>query len=226
VQKDLRRAIACVNTGEPLKALAAYTERWIANFLTEQGGIDDDLIAGLQVDRDLQPENYLQILSFGDAVRLPDDLQLIQDSDLPPIETPTPVSDPFVMPAGDELFTHDQEEVQKDLRRAIACVNTGEPLKALAAYTERWIANFLTQQGGIDDDLIAGLQVDRDLQPENYLQILSFGDAVRLPDDRIAIVVTGDDPADADPPEARLFLMAEVRPGRFLIDEVIPIPGS
>jgi hypothetical protein len=156
----------------------------------------------------------------------PDDLQRIQDSDLPPIETPTPVSDPFVMPAGDELFTHDQEEVQKDLRRAIACVNTGEPLKALAAYTERWIANFLTQQGGIDDDLIAGLQVDRDLQPENYLQILSFGDAVRLPDDRIAIVVTGDDPADADPPEARLFLMAEVRPGRFLIDEVIPIPRS
>jgi hypothetical protein len=156
----------------------------------------------------------------------PDDLQRIQNAGLPPIETPTPVADPFVMPAGDELFTHDQEEVQKDLRRAIACVNTGEPLKALAAYTERWIANFLTQQGGIDDDLIAGLQVDRDLQPENYLQILSFGDAVRLPDDRIAIVVTGDDPADADPPEARLFLMAEVRPGRFLIDEVIPIPGS
>jgi hypothetical protein len=156
----------------------------------------------------------------------PDDLQRIQNAGLPPIETPTPVADPFVMPAGDELFTHDQEEVQKDLRRAIACVNTGEPLKALAAYTERWIANFLTQQGGIDDDLIAGLQVDRDLQPENYLQILSFGDAVRLPDDRIAIVVTGDDPADADPPEARLFLMAEVRPGRFLIDEVIPIPRS
>jgi hypothetical protein len=156
----------------------------------------------------------------------PDDLQRIQYAGLPPIETPTPVADPFVMPAGDELFTHDQEEVQKDLRRAIACVNTGEPLKALAAYTERWIANFLTEQGGIDDDLIAGLQVDRDLQPENYLQILSFGDAVRLPDDRIAIVVTGDDPADADPPEARLFLMAEVRPGRFLIDEVIPIPGS
>jgi hypothetical protein len=156
----------------------------------------------------------------------PDDLQRIQNAGLPPIETPTPVADPFVMPAGDELFTHDQEEVQKDLRRAIACVNTGEPLKALAAYTERWIANFLTEQGGIDDDLIAGLQVDRDLQPENYLQILSFGDAVRLPDDRIAIVVTGDDPADADPPEARLFLMAEVRPGRFLIDEVIPIPGS
>ncbi|HET9660227.1 MAG TPA: hypothetical protein VFP05_07840 [Thermomicrobiales bacterium] len=156
----------------------------------------------------------------------PDDLQRIQDADLPPIETPTPVADPFVMPAGDELFTHDQEEVQKDLRRAIACVNTGEPLKALAAYTERWIANFLTEEGGLDDDLIAGLQVDRDLQPESYLRILDFGEAVRLPDDRIAILVTGDDPADADPPEERLFLMAEVRPGRFLIDEVIPISGS
>lgn len=156
----------------------------------------------------------------------PDDLQRIQDAGLAPIETPTPVADPFVMPAGEELFTHDQKEVQKDLSRAIACVNTGEPLKALAAYTERWIANFLTEQGGLDDDLIAGLQVDRDLQPANYLQILSFGEAVRLPDDRIAIVVTGDDPADTDPPERRLFLMAEVKPGRYLIDEVIPIPGS
>jgi hypothetical protein len=155
-----------------------------------------------------------------------DDLQRIQDAGLPPIEPPTPVADPFVMPAGEELFTHDKGEVQKDLRRAIACVNTGEPLKALAAYTERWIANFLTEQGGLDDDLFAGLQVDRDLQPESYLQILSFGDAVRLPDDRIAILVTGDDPADTDPPEQRLFLMAEVRPGRFLIDEVIPIPGE
>jgi len=156
----------------------------------------------------------------------PGDLQRIQDAELPPTETPTPVADPFVMPAGEELFTHDQEEVQKDLRRAIACVNTGEPLKALAAYTERWIANFLIEQGGIDDDLIAGLQVDRNLQPKSYLRILSFGDAVRLPDDRVAILVTGDDPADADPPEQRLFLMAEVRPGRFLIDEVIPIPKS
>lgn len=155
-----------------------------------------------------------------------DDLQRIQDAGLPPIEPPTPVADPFVMPAGDELFTHDKEEVQKDLRRAIACVNTGEPLKALAAYTERWIANFLTEQGGLDDDLFAGLQVDRALQPESYLQILSFGDAVRLSDDRIAILVTGDDPADSDPPEQRLFLMAEVRPGRFLIDEVIVIPAE
>jgi hypothetical protein len=95
----------------------------------------------------------------------PDDLQRIQDAGLPPIETPTPVADPFVMPTGDELFTHDQEEVQKDLRRAIACVNTGEPLKALAAYTERWIANFLSQQCCIDDYLIACLQVDRYLLP-------------------------------------------------------------
>ena len=64
------------------------------------------------------------------------------------------------------------------------------------------------------------------MQPENYLQILGFGDAVRLSDDRVAILVTGDDPTDTDPPEQRLFLMAEVRPGRFLIDEVIAIPGS
>ncbi len=155
-----------------------------------------------------------------------DDLQRIQDAGFPPIETPTPVSDPFVMPPGEDLFTHELKEVQKDLRRAIACVNTGEPLKALAAYTDRWIANFLQEQGGLDDELIAGLQVDRELQPETYLRILQFGDAVRLEDGRVAIVVLGSDPSKGDSPSQRLFLMAEVRPGRFLIDEVIPIPES
>ena len=156
----------------------------------------------------------------------PADLQRIQDAGFPPIETPTPVADPFVMPPGEELFTRDREEVEKDLRRAIACVNTGEPFKALAAYTDRWIANFLVEQGGLTDELIASLQVDRDLQPALYLQILGFGDAVWLDDGRVAIVITGDDPSNADPPLRRLFLMSEVRPGRFLIDEVIAIPEA
>lgn len=153
----------------------------------------------------------------------PGDLQRIQDAGLPPIETPTPQSGAFVMPAGEELFTSDREEVQKDLRRAIACVNTGEPLKALAAYTDRWISDFLVGQGGLDDDLIAGLQVDRDLQPDQYLQILGFGDAVRLPDGRVAILVTGNDPSTGAPAAERLFIMDEVKPGRYLIDEVVAV---
>ena len=64
------------------------------------------------------------------------------------------------------------------------------------------------------------------MQPDQYLQIFSFGDAARLGDGRVAIVVTGDDPADGASPEPRLFVMAEVRPGRFLIDEVVPIEAS
>lgn len=154
----------------------------------------------------------------------PDDLQRIAGQELAEITTPTPVSDPFVMPEGEELFTHDLEEVEKDIERAIACVNTGEPLKALAAYTDRWIATFLIEQGGLNDELVSGLQVNRDLQPENYLQILGYGDAVWLSDGRAAIVVTGYNPASDTPLSDRLFLMSEVRPGRFLIDEVVAIP--
>lgn len=153
----------------------------------------------------------------------PADLQRIQEAGIEPNETPTPTTGSFVMPEGEELFTRDREEVQKDLSRAIACVNTGEPLKALAAYTDRWISNFLVEQGGLDDELIAGLQVDRDLQPDQYLQILGFGDAVRMDDDRVAIVVTGDDPSTDAPASKRLFIMDEVKPGRYLIDEVIQI---
>ncbi len=153
----------------------------------------------------------------------PNDLQRIADTTTTPFPTSTPISGNIVLPDGKELFTSEREEIEKDISRAIACVNTGEPLKALAAYTDNWIGQFLIAQGGLDDELIAGLQVDRDLQPAQYLQILSFGDGARLSDGRVAIVVVGDDPTDNRDPEPRLFVMTEVKPGRFLIDEVVPI---
>ena len=153
----------------------------------------------------------------------PDDLQRIADTRATPVPTSTPILGNIVLPDGEELFTSEREELEKDIRRAIACVNTGEPLKALAAYTDAWIGQFLVSQGGLDDELISGLQVDRNLQPDQYLRILSFGDAARLPDGRVAIVVVGDDPTDDREPQPRLFVIAEVKPGRFLIDEVVPI---
>jgi hypothetical protein len=153
----------------------------------------------------------------------PDDLQRIAGATATPVPTSTPITGNIVLPDGEELFTSEREEVEKDILRAIACVNTGEPLKALAAYTDTWIGGFLLAQGGLDDELIAGLQVDRDLQPEQYLQVNSFGDAARLADGRVAVVVVGDDPTDDLEPRPRLFVMAEVKPGRFLIDEVVPI---
>lgn len=153
----------------------------------------------------------------------PDDLQRIVEAELEPEPTSTPITGNIVLPDAEELFTSEREEIEKDIRRAIACVNTGEPLKALAAYTDTWIAGFIAAQGGLDDDLIAGLQVDRDLQPDQYLRILSFGDAARLANDRVAMVVVGQDPAGEPEPQPRLFIMSEVRPGRYLIDEVVPI---
>lgn len=153
----------------------------------------------------------------------PDDLQRIAATELGPFPTTTPITGNITLADGAELFSSEREEIEKDLIRAIACVNTGEPLKALAAYTDTWIAAFLLQQGGLDDDLIAGLHVDRSLQPEDYLQIQLFGDAARMSDGRVAIVVVGEDPADGSGARPRLFVMAEVKPGRFLIDEVVPI---
>ena len=153
----------------------------------------------------------------------PNDLQRIADTTTTPPPTSTPILGNIVLPDGEELFTSEREEIEKDISRAIACVNTGEPLKALAAYTDNWIGQFLLAQGGLDDELIAGLQVDRDLQPAQYLQILSFGDGARMADGRVAIVVVGVNPADNREPESRLFVMAEVKPGRYLIDEVVPI---
>jgi len=186
---------------------------WLAVLLTAPATAQDATPTALAPDPALCTLNPLT----------PEDLQRIADSMATPAPTSTPITGNIVLPDGEELFTSEREELEKDIRRAIACVNTGEPLKALAAYTDAWIAQFLVAQGGLDDELIAGLQVNRDLLPDQYLQLLSFGDGARMSESRVAMVVVGDDPVDDREPQPRLFVMEEVRPGRYLIDEVVPI---
>jgi hypothetical protein len=146
----------------------------------------------------------------------------------PDAATPEPVeiSEPFEMPEGSALVDDELEEVKKDLRRAIACFNTGEPLKGLATYTDRWVREFIGGAGGLTPDVIAALQEVKPLDPEDYVRILQYGAATLLDDGRIAIVVLGDDPADTNPPGERLFILAETEPGRFLIDQVVEIESD
>ena len=114
----------------------------------------------------------------------PDDLQRIAGTVSTPVPTSTPITGNMVLPDATELFTSEREEVEKDIRRAIACVNTGEPLKALAAYTDAWIGSFLISQGGLDEDLIAGLQVD---QPHPHGVVLEHDLSADRPELQLAL---------------------------------------
>jgi hypothetical protein len=136
-----------------------------------------------------------------------------------PAVTPTPLPDPFVMPEGFALSDEDRAEVEKDLLRAVACFNTGDPLKVFAVYTDDYVVELIGRLGGLSAETEAVLATVAPPSPSEYIVVLAILDAVLLDDGRVLVVVSGDDPADEDPPGPRVFFLEEVLPGRWLIDE-------
>ncbi len=156
-----------------------------------------------------------------------DELQtLVQNPELLDAQTPTPLPEPFEMPRGFALFDDERIEVEKDLIRAVACFNTGNPLAVFSTYTDRYVVQIVTNLGGLEPDVIDGLTTTRVLDEEEYIQLLSIDDMVLLGDARVAVLATGYNPADGLPPGSRLFYLEEVLPGRWLIDEVVELPDA
>jgi len=149
--------------------------------------------------------------------------QLVASRGPEPQASPTPLPDPFEMPEGFSLFEDERAEVEKDLLRAVSCFNTGDPLKVFATYTDAYVLKLIDQLGGLDEEVEAVLSTVRPLEPKEYIVILSIEDPVLINDGRVVVVVSGDDPADDNPPGPRLFYLEEVLPGRWLIDDVIEV---
>ncbi|MBX3071687.1 MAG: hypothetical protein KF883_14370 [Thermomicrobiales bacterium] len=160
----------------------------------------------------------LQPRSIDDVAALVDEA-----SAAPARPLPTVVPVPFEMPEGFALVENVRVEVEKDLLRAIGCINTGDPLKVFATYTDRYVVELVERLGGMTDVVISGLQTVREIDEANWLQIVSVERSILLPDGRALVIVIGDDPADDQPPGARAFFLTEVLPGRWLIDEVVEI---
>lgn len=144
-------------------------------------------------------------------------------ADQPSPPPPTAVAVPFVMPDGFSLVEDERAEIEKDLVRAIACINTGDPLKVFAAYSDRYVVALVEELGGMTESVAAGLQTVRPLDEEHRLQIVSIDDSILLYDGRALVLVTGDNPADDQPAGPRAFYLLETLPGRWLVDEVIEI---
>ncbi|MGE3798917.1 MAG: hypothetical protein AB7G88_13880 [Thermomicrobiales bacterium] len=142
---------------------------------------------------------------------------------LPDSPTPTPVPAPFEMPDGFSLLEDERTEIEKDLIRAIACVNTGDPLKVFATYSDRYVVELVERLGGMTDQVIAGLLTVRELTEAQRLQIISFDASILLHDGRALVIVTGDNPADNVPAGPRAFYLEESLPGRWLVDEIVEI---
>jgi hypothetical protein len=131
----------------------------------------------------------------------------------------------FEMPEGLPLLDAEREEVEKDLRRAFGCFNTGDPLQVFSTYTDRYVQILIARLGGMTDEVVAFLSNPQPLEPNEYIRLLEFGEAVLLEDERVVIRVVGDDPTDTQPPSSRIIYLEEVLSGRWLIDDVIELPS-
>jgi len=152
-----------------------------------------------------------------------------------PIVQPTPLADPFVMPAGEEVDPALRREVKRDLRRAVGCINTGRLTRILTAYTDHGVRMFFAQpefqqaiaaMSASPDGLAQLFALEVPRAEADWVTILDYDQMVRLSDGRVAAVVYGDDPTDDEPPGRTLFYLVEVKPGRWLIDEFVKLPNA
>jgi hypothetical protein len=150
---------------------------------------------------------------------------LMEDADEGLGATPVPSPEMFEMPEGLPLLDAEREEVEKDLRRAFGCFNTGDPLQVFSTYTDRYVQILIARLGGMTDEMVAFLSNPQPLEPNEYIRLLEFGEAVLLEDERVVIRVVGDDPTDTQPPSSRIIYLEEVLSGRWLIDDVIELPS-
>jgi hypothetical protein len=150
---------------------------------------------------------------------------LMEDADEGLGATPVPSPEMFEMPEGLPLLDAEREEVEKDLRRAFGCFNTGDPLQVFSTYTDRYVQILIARLGGMTDEVVAFLSNPQPLEPNEYIRLLEFGEAVLLEDERVVIRVVGDDPTDTQPPSSRIIYLEEVLSGRWLIDDVIELPS-
>lgn len=140
----------------------------------------------------------------------------------PPPEEPIrePLPNPFITPDGDELGSKTRLEVKKDLRRAIGCLNTGNLLLSLAAFTDEYVQRLIIAEGGVvTDELAATLTATEPREEDQYIAIIDFQEMTILPDDSVLTIVYGDDPLDNTKASYTAFYMVEVERGRWLIDQ-------
>jgi hypothetical protein len=126
----------------------------------------------------------------------------------------TPVAPPSEGQPVDEAT---QQSIEESMVENIACINTGEPLRQLAIYTNEGIKRVMGATDTITDEQYAMVLTPTTLDESGWTVIYGFSEAVMLDDGKVAIVIEGDDPTNEGPPSPTLFILVE-QDGHWFID--------
>ncbi|HET9660002.1 MAG TPA: hypothetical protein VFP05_06695 [Thermomicrobiales bacterium] len=138
----------------------------------------------------------------------------------PAAEIASPAATPSVeLPAGDPVDDATRDAVEQSMIVNVACLNTGNTLLTMAAYTDEALGRLIGGAGAVDQELYDSLATPKAIAEDERTVITEFQDMVLLPDGRVAVIIVGDNQADDSSGEGpTLFYLKEVD-GHWYIDD-------
>jgi hypothetical protein len=127
---------------------------------------------------------------------------------------------PALKPADEPAPARDLVAVYDLLSESVACTNANQPMRALALYTDRYLAERFSGQAGEDELghlLAAATRSPKPASPEDQLVLLAVTDLVQYQDGRIGAMVTT---ANKDESFTDLLIFAKTDDG-LRIDQAI-----
>jgi hypothetical protein len=138
----------------------------------------------------------------------------------PVADVASPDATPSIeLPAGEPVDDATRDAVEQSMIINVACLNTGNTLLTMAAYTDEALAKIIGGAGAVSQEMYDSLATPKAIAGDQRTVIFEFQDMVLLPDGRVAVIIVGDnqaDPSSASGPT--LFYLKEVD-GHWYIDD-------
>jgi hypothetical protein len=138
----------------------------------------------------------------------------------PAAEVASPEATPSIeLPAGDPVDDATRDAVEQSMIINVACLNTGNTLLTMAAYTDEALGTIIGGAGPVSQELYDSLATPEAIAEDQRTVIIEFQDMVLLPDGRVAAIIVGDNEADTSSGAGpTLFYLKEVD-GHWYIDD-------
>jgi hypothetical protein len=131
---------------------------------------------------------------------------------------------PFVRPSGEPADPATAADVTATVRQLFACTNAGDFLRVYALFTDDFLRAFLAGTPLTADVQAYFAATPVPLPTDQQRIIVRFGEAERLADGRVGLVVVLDEPDDPRTEEPDYVILVETG-GRWLIEAVIEDGG-
>jgi hypothetical protein len=135
--------------------------------------------------------------------------------------TPGPPILPAGEPAGEEIAT----AVRDTIAELVGCLNTGETMRILALYSDRFIAETFAGLEITQEEYEQELAAATPREPGQEVQLFAYSEVVLLDDGRAAVLVLGDDQLSPGPATETLFYLVD-QGGEWKVDATVETPDE